>query len=173
MDQLQQRIYYKDEILRCAHICGGVTGQHVDSLCPDETVLRMILESGRLHKIPIQVGYGKNARKITVFEDSHHALRRKSNALDSSSAKDMCYLNDTYLRFRNEATNWLDMDDIASIAAKENVAEMWKRPRLMFYVGDKLCGIILSRKARPSNDIIKAEIAKKFGLNRCIEILID
>ena len=145
----------------------------MEILCPDENVLRQILESGRLRKMPVQVRSGGVERKITIFEDPHHEKQRKNRPFEPSSAKDLCYLNDCYLRFRNEATTWLDSDDIASIAAKHGVSEQWKRPRLMFYVNGELHGIVLSRKIRPLSDAIKAEIAEKFELNRCIEVVIE
>lgn len=173
MDQLQQKLIYKSETLQCAHICGGITGRHIEKLCPDESVLRGLLESGHIRKIPVQVGSGENIRKITVFEDPHHARNRRSNALSFFIAKDICYMNDCYLRFKSRATRWLDSDDIAELSSDSGLLEKWKRPCMMFYDGDMLCGIILSRKIKPLEDDVKKEIAEKLQLDECIEIIVE
>lgn len=173
MDQLQQKLIYKSETLQCAHVCGGITGYHIDSLCPDDTVLRGLLESGRIHKIPVQIGSGENIRKIMVFEDAHHARNRRSNALSFFIAKDMCYMNDCYLRFRERATKWLDADDIAALSIASGLEEKWKRPCMMFYDKNTLCGIVLSRKIKPLEEEVKKEIAEKLKLDECIEIVVE
>jgi hypothetical protein len=173
MEQLKQQLQYKEAVLQCANICGGVTGQYMDVLCPDKDTLRTLLESGRLRKVPVSVkGKDGEYRKITIYELPHYTSKRRSLELKACSAVDICYMNDFYIKNKDQVSRWLDGDDIESIANAKGLKGDWNIPRMMYYVGDELCGVLISKKERPLRDERKQEISKNFALDKCIEILI-
>ena len=95
-----ERARIKGTLLKCAQLCGGVTGKFAKRLCSDDTIIREMMEDGELRRIPVEVKMSdRTTKKMYFYEDSTKQKQANFPNMKEEDAKRISILNNCFETF--------------------------------------------------------------------------
>lgn len=168
---IKERIKYKETILKCTRLCGGLTGKYAAKLCDDESIFREMMEDCQIRKIPVEVRMSdKTRKKIFLYEEVVKTRPPQFPNMKEEDATKISLLNKCYLTYNSPNTSWFNQNDITRFASSSGVAGKLV-PSMMFYNGEKMIAIYVLKNYSKLTDFEKERIENELGADEVLEFL--
>lgn len=169
MYTMQEKLKFKEDILKCIHVCGGVTGKYIKLLCPDEEFIFELMKAEKIRRIPIEVVKSDKTRhKMYLFEAVSKLKPAKFPNMSEEDARKIALVNKCYISYRD--VMWLGQEDIKTFTSGSGLKDKLI-PSMMFYKDSELNAVYILRKNSNLNENDKIDIANKLNADNVIEYL--
>jgi hypothetical protein len=166
---IKERIQCKENILRCARLCGGITGKYAARLCSDPSLLKEMMEDGQIRKIPVEVRMSdKTKKKIFFYEEVVKTKPIQFPNMKEEDAVKISLLNKCYCTYAPSATSWFNQTDINRFAQAGGLVGKLV-PNMLFYEGDKMIAVYVLKSYMRLKDDEKTSIEANLGVDTVLE----
>lgn len=166
-----ERAQVKGTLLKCAQLCGGVTGKFAKRLCSDDTIIREMMEDGELRRIPVEVKMSdRTTKKMYFYEDSTKQKQANFPNMKEEDAKRISILNNCFCTYYEES-QWLKKSDVKRLVSMSDISDTKLMPDLMFYNNNQLIAVYVRKNYAKLTDGEKTKIESNLTVDRVIEYL--
>ena len=166
-----ERSRIKSVLLQCAQLCGGVTGKFAKKLCPDDTILREMMDDGELRRIPVEVKMSdKTTKKMYFYEDVTKQKQLCFPNMKEEDAKRIAILNNCFYTYKDDS-QWLKKRDVKRLAESSEITAAKLVPDLMCYNDNQLIAFYVRKSYAKLIDKEKELIEKHLMVDKVMEYL--
>jgi hypothetical protein len=172
MSTIQEKIIYKNKVVACLKACGVITGKYMNTICPDESSIEMMMTDGTIRKIVVEVRKpDKTKRKIFLFELFDKVKPTQFPTFTEEDAKKFYSINEAYFSLQDSSLGWFDRKDIKNyiknLPGKNNDIV----PDLMFFSESGVSAVYARPSERSISQKNKELLMQRLEVSEIIEYL--
>lgn len=169
MYTMQEKLKFKEDIMKCIHVCGAITGKYMKLLCPDDEFIFELMKAEKIRRIPVEVVRSdKSKYKMYIFEAVSRLKPTKFPNQNEDNARVIALSNKHFID--NQNVTWLGLEDVTSFAASSCVSGKLV-PAMMYYKDSQLYAVYFSKKAFSLSEKDKDAVSNKLNVDNVIEYL--
>jgi hypothetical protein len=167
---IREKMQMKKNILKCIHICGGLTGKFAKKMCDDDTVYQELMEDGQIRRIPVEVKMSdKTNKKMYLYELSSKQKAAKFPSMKEDEARSIALMNACYCTYQH--SEWIEQDDIKRLVSATDIKRDKLMPKLMMYQENQLCAVYIHNANSKLTDMEKQIISEQLAVEQVFEYL--
>lgn len=168
---IKERIQCKENILKCARLCGGITGKYAARICSDPSLLKEMMEDGQIRKIPVEVRMSdKTKKKMFFYEEVIKTKPIQFPNMKEEDAAKISLLNKCFCTYEATVTSWFNHNDINRFAQAGGLTGKLI-PNMLFYEGNKMIAVYVLKSYARLKDSEKAQIESNLGVDTVLEYI--
>lgn len=167
MYTMQDKLRFKEDVMKCIHVCGGITGKYMKMICPDDELVFEMMKAEKIRRIPVEViKSDKSKYKMYLFEGVSKLKPVKFPNMSEDDARKIALLNHCYIN--NKDVTWMGQEDVATFVKGSGLSDKLV-PALMYYKDAELCSVHIFKKTFELSERDKDDISNKLNVDRVIE----
>ncbi len=167
MYTMQDKLKFKDDVIKCINVCGGITGKYMKLICPDDELVFDLMKAEKIRRIPVEVVRSdKTKYKMYLFEGVSKLKPAKFPNMSEEDARKISMLNHCYINNRNVV--WMGQEDINTFIGGSGLNAKLI-PSLMYYKDTELFSVHIMKKSICLTEQEKADISNKLNVDCVLE----
>jgi hypothetical protein len=167
MYTMQEKLKFKEDVMKCIHVCGGITGKYMKKICPDDELVFELMKAEKIRRIPVEVVKpDKSKYKMYLFEGVSKLKPVKFPNISEDDARKIALLNHCYIN--NKDVTWMGQEDVSTFIKGSGLKEKLV-PVLMYYKDVELYSVHIFKRTVELTDHEKDDIVNKLNVDRVIE----